>query len=123
MLSHLDVLPLLLAASGTNPPKDRVLDGRNPLPALAGTAGSPHQRLAFTYRAASALREGDLKIVRSAATKPWELYDLAADPAESTDLAGQRAADVARLNAAYETWLADAKRDASEPAPRPAKAP
>ena len=123
LLSHLDVLPLLLAASGTKPPEDRVLDGRNPLPALAGTASSPHERLVFTYRAASALREGDLKIVRSAPTKPWELYDLAADPAESTDLAGPRPADVARLNAAYETWLADVKRDASEPAPRPAKAP
>jgi arylsulfatase A len=121
MLSHLDVLPLCLAASGAKPFKDRVLDGRDPLPALAGTAKSPHQCLVFTYGTASALREGTLKIVRSAATKPWELYDLAGDPAEAKNLATERPADVARLDTAYQTWLVDVRRDASERAPRPVK--
>jgi arylsulfatase/uncharacterized sulfatase len=120
MLSQLDVLPLILAASGAKPIADRVLDGRDPLPALTGNAPTPHHRLVFTYRAASALREGTLKIVRSTPTKPWELYDLSVDPGETTDLAPARAADVARLDAAYQSWLADIRRDASAPAPRPA---
>lgn len=107
MLSHLDLLPLCLVAAGARPNKDRVLDGRDPLPALAGTAKSPHERLVFTYRTASALREGSLKIVRSHSTKPWELYDLAQDPAESHNLAAERQADIARLDAAYQSWLAD----------------
>ncbi|MBI5397001.1 MAG: sulfatase-like hydrolase/transferase [Verrucomicrobia bacterium] len=120
MLSHLDVLPLCLAVSGASPFKDRVLDGRNPLPALAGEAKSPHERLVFNYGPASGLREGFLKIVRASAKKPWELYDLAQDPAESRNLAAERASDVARLDAAFQDWLADVKRDASEPAPHPA---
>jgi arylsulfatase A-like enzyme len=119
MLSQLDVLPLLLAASGGKPQQGRILDGRDPLPALTGVARSPHERLVFTYRTGSALREGTLKLIRSSPTQPWELYDLAADPGETTNLASQRTADVARLDAAYQAWLADVRRDASEPAPRP----
>lgn len=122
MLSHLDVLPLCLAASGAAPFKDRVLDGRNPLPALSGEAKSPHEHLVFNYGSFSGLREGSLKIVRTAAKNSWELYDLAQDVSESHNLAQERAADVTRLSAAYQTWLADVKQDASEPAPQPEKA-
>ncbi|MBI5685015.1 MAG: sulfatase-like hydrolase/transferase [Verrucomicrobia bacterium] len=120
VLSHLDVLPLCLAAAGLPLPKDRVLDGCDPLPVLTGKGKSPHQRLAFSYGAASSLREGHLKLVRPNAKTPWELYDLTTDFGESKSLAAERAADVARLDAAFQTWLADVKRDANEPAPRPA---
>jgi len=119
LLSHLDILPFCLSAAGVDPPVDRVLDGIDPLPALTGAAGSPHRSLVFEYGKACALRDGTLKIVRSAATKPWELYDLAADPDESTNVADTRPADVARLDAAFDAWVADVKRDASPPAPRP----
>lgn len=118
MLSHLDVLPLCLAVAGVEPPKDRVLDGRNPLPALSGTASSPHERLVFSYAKSAALREGSMKIVRGTESKPWELYDLANDPGETKNLATQRPPDVARLDALFQAWLADVKHDASEPVPR-----
>lgn len=121
MLSHLDVLPLCLEVSGAKPVAGRVLDGLNPLPALAGRAASPHSRLVFAYNNCAALREGSLKIVRQGAAKPWELYDLAVDRGESNDLADSRPADVARLDASFQDWLADVKRDASPPAPRPAR--
>jgi hypothetical protein len=34
-----------------------------------------------------------------------ELFDLATDPAESTDVASQHAAKVAELTKRYDTWL------------------
>lgn len=121
MLSHLDVLPLCLAAVGLKPPPDRVLDGADPLPALTGSK-SPHVRLAFNYAAAFGLREGGLKLVRPKTAAPWELYDVDRDPAESRNLAAERPAEVTRLDQQFQAWLADVKRDASEPAPRPGKA-
>lgn len=117
MLSHLDVLPLCLEAAGLPLPKDRVLDGRNPLPALTGKAKSPHRRLFFSFARACGLREGNLKLVRPDPKKPWELYDLATDLGETKNLAAERPAEVARLAAAFDAWIADVKRDASEPAP------
>ncbi len=119
LLSHLDILPLCLAASSAKADEERILDGRDPLAALGSSAKSPHERLVFTYGTSAALREGPLKIVRPAAAKPWELYDLGHDPTESRNLATERAADVARLDRQFQSWLADVKRDASEPAPRP----
>lgn len=115
MLSNLDVLPLCLHAAGVQRPTDRVLDGVDPLPALTGREPSPHERLVFGYARAAGLREGALKIVRNQPTQPWELYDLAADPGETTDLAKSRSADVARLAAAYQDWQTAAARDASPP--------
>jgi arylsulfatase A-like enzyme len=120
VLTHLDVLPLCLLAAGLQSPADRVLDGRNPLPALTG-ADSPHTRIVATIGTAAALREGDLKIHRTAPGKPWELFDLAKDPGESTNLSDNLTADVTRLAAAFATWEDDVKQDASQSAPRPSK--
>jgi hypothetical protein len=119
MLSQLDVLPLCLAVAGRTPPADRILDGRNPLPTLTGETGPLHERLFFHLGQRDALREGQLKIVRDKPGEPWQLYDLAADPGESRDLATQREGDVARLAAAFERWQADVKQDASGRQPPP----
>jgi len=43
------------------------------------------------------VRAGDWKAVRPALDRPTELYDLAADPAESRDLARQHPDVVSRL--------------------------
>ncbi|MBI3464017.1 MAG: sulfatase-like hydrolase/transferase, partial [Planctomycetes bacterium] len=116
MLSHLDVLPLCLAVAGLTAPTDRILDGRNPLPTLTGESPGPlHERLFFHLGDRDALREGRLKIVRDKSSEPWQLYDLAADPGESQNLASQRPADVVRLAAAFERWQVDVKQDASGP--------
>ncbi|MDZ4288761.1 MAG: sulfatase-like hydrolase/transferase [Prosthecobacter sp.] len=78
MLSSLDVLPLAITAAGGEPPKDRVLDGKDPLKTLAGEAPSPHDALYWVWNQGRkeqwrSLREGDWKLTRRANTEPWQL--------------------------------------------------
>jgi arylsulfatase A len=115
LLSHLDLLPLCLEAAGLKGPQERVIDGRNPLPALRGEAGTPHERLFFSYASSLAVREGSHKLVRPKGGAPWELYDLAQDPGESTDLAAAQPERVARLVQQVEAWQLETRRDASPP--------
>jgi len=115
MLSHLDLLPAFLNLAGAQAPQDRILDGRNCLPALTENAGTPHERLFFHLGAAVAVREGTLKLIRPKAGAAWELYDLAADPSERRSLAAERPEDVRRLVATISAWQVDTEIDASEP--------
>ncbi|MBI5774473.1 MAG: sulfatase-like hydrolase/transferase [Verrucomicrobia bacterium] len=117
ILSHLDVLPLCLRAAALPQPKNRVLDGHDPLPTLTGEAKSPYPHLVAHLGGAAALREGRWKIVRPDAQAPWELYDLVTSPTESINLAAKKPADLQRLSALYAAWEADVKKDASEPVP------
>lgn len=117
LLSNLDVLPLCLRAAGLPLPKDRILDGHDPLPALNGEAKSPYPYFVSELTGAVALRAGRLKIVRPSATAPWELYDLVTNPIESKTLAASKPSDLNRLVAFYTEWQADVKRDASQPVP------
>jgi arylsulfatase A-like enzyme len=115
MLSHLDLLPAFLTTAGAAEPKDRILDGRDCLPALTSHANTPHERLFFHLRDAVAVREGSLKLIRPKAKAGWELYDLAADPSEKHNLATERPQDMQRLADAITRWQLDMKNDASEP--------
>ena len=73
-----------------------------------GTNGK--QSFFFTYGRHAALRMGNWKIVREKPNQMWKLYNLARDDAESKNLASERPADVARLIAEFQKWLADVKR-------------
>jgi arylsulfatase A len=115
MLSHLDLLPMFLSAAGADAPKDRILDGRDCLPALTANADSPHERLFFYLRDTVAVREDSLKLIRPKANAPWELYDLATDPSEKHNLAAERPQDVQRLADAIAQWQIEVKTDASDP--------
>ena len=102
----LDLAATALAAAGGDVPD--TWDGENLLPVLAGDAAPPADR-SFYWRMGNttALRSGDLKIVRPRRSETWELYDLAADPAESRDLAADRPGDLARLVEAWEAREAE----------------
>ncbi len=119
VLSQLDVLPLCLAAAGGEPPRDRILDGRDPLPVLARREKLSPRELVFFVQSSAALRDGPLKIVRDGPTQPWELYNLNTDPAETKNLAAEWPHEVARLNARYDAWLLELRKDASTPIPQP----
>jgi len=86
----LDAMPTALAAAGATPPQG--LDGVNLLPYLDGSKNElPHRTLFWRYGTRIALRHGDWKIVgrydRDGGPRDLELYHLAADLGETTNLA------------------------------------
>jgi arylsulfatase A-like enzyme len=102
----LDILPTALEAAGVT--SDRPLDGRSLLPLL--TEKSRQHTGTFYWSEGGenggfAVRAGDWKLVQQRNATKVELFDLARDPAEKTDLAGQQAAKVAELTKLYDAWL------------------
>ena len=104
MLVSMDFFPMILKAAGAAPPDDRVIDGRDPTATLAGKAASPHESLFWQYNRSSAVREDGYKLVKPRTGKSWELYDLAADPGETKDLAKDQPDVAARLTRDFERW-------------------
>ena len=84
--STLDYLPTVLSATGVPLPKGAPpLDGVDLMPLLSGTMTTRPRPIPFAFGGRAALIEDRWKIVRPAKTKPFALYDISADPSESTD--------------------------------------
>jgi arylsulfatase A-like enzyme len=89
--AHWDMLPTLAELVGATTPDG--LDGRSMVRALKGEAGVPHDPLYWEFHERGfqqAVRMGDWKGIRLKKDAPLELYNLAADPAETTDVATVR---------------------------------
>ena len=111
-----DLMPTFLQVAGTSYPK--TLDGRELPPligkpwnkVLAGEAESPRTDqdiLAWQLFGNHALRQGDWKIrwqYRSLGKGGWELFNLAADPSERSDLAAQRPEKLKELVALWDGY-------------------
>ena len=100
----LDLTATALAAAGVNVPAD-TLDG---VDLATPPAATPRT---FYWRAGprAAVRSGDWKLLREparGAPGPWQLYDLATDVSEQTDLAARHPERVAELSARWEKWSA-----------------
>jgi arylsulfatase A-like enzyme len=107
-----DILPTVADLTGTShflPPN---LDGISLAAELTARGRISHDRPMYwewnedhfklPYRVTKqACRRGRWKIVRHDPARPWELYDLAADPSEKSDLASANPNLVAEL----EVWI------------------
>ncbi|MEM9185106.1 MAG: sulfatase-like hydrolase/transferase [Planctomycetota bacterium] len=83
-VSALDILPTVVAAGGGT--ANAVTDGVDMLPYLTGqTSAAPRDELLIQWRNDSSFRRGDDKLVNVNGIAP-ELYNLANDPAEATQL-------------------------------------
>lgn len=120
-VSTLDILPTAIAATGSALPAG--LDGVSLLPYIANPAGpKPHDRLFWRVETNGvnasddapdglrAMRDGDWKIVKPSALDTWELYHLAADESETTDLADAEPDRLRNMIATYEAWSAQMVR-------------
>ena len=87
------------------------LEGQNLIPFLAGKQqGAPHEYLYFRRRDGAAwaiIDKNGKKLVKPDwQTDAVELYHLAGDAGESTDLYDQAPEDAQRLRAAFDAWNA-----------------
>jgi quinoprotein glucose dehydrogenase len=116
--AHWDVLPTLADLAGATAPAG--LDGTSMRSVLTGGAASPQERTLyweFHERGfQQAARKGRWKAVRLGADRPIEIYDLVADPSETTDLAARQPA----VAAEFEAYFAGARTPSDRwPAKKP----
>jgi len=112
-----DIMPTLLEIAGASYPNSR--DGRK-LPALmgkswnsvlAGRAQAPRTEkdtLAWELFGNRAVRQGDWKLrwqYKPLGKESWELFNLAADPAERKDLAAERPDKVRQMVALWDRYV------------------
>lgn len=120
-----DIAPTLLelagivhpgAARGDGAPGARPFaapTGRSLLPVLRGETArvrAPGETLGYELAGNAALFRDDLKLVRNrppVGDGRWRLFDIAADPGETQDLAAARPQDYAAMQAAWERWARD----------------
>lgn len=121
--AHIDVAPTLFELTGVEPPEGLRLDGRSLVPLLRRKGSwldrlivlQAHRGDAPVHGHNAAVRGPRYKLVRAtgfsreapAPGAAWELYDLAADPAETTDLAAVMPEVVERMREFYTRWFYD----------------
>jgi arylsulfatase A-like enzyme len=101
-----DLAPTLLALADCTPLE--LCDGVDLSPLLGGGTTLARDRLYFHFPhqySQSAMREGNEKLVFNWRDEKCELYDLAGDPGEDHDLAGERPERVAALRSELFRWL------------------
>ena len=105
-----DMYTTLTALAGAPVAKAKPLDGLNVWPAIADGQPSPRTEVVYAiepFRAA--LRQGDWKLVwKITLPSKAELFNLAQDPGEKTDLAEKHPEKVAELQKRAEVLSRDA---------------
>ena len=107
----MDMFPTFAKIAGVKIPKSLQIDGLDALPTLKGEAGATHKYFFFQFGKQSAVRWGNLKLLREEG-KPDRLFDVVNDPAEKNDLATEQPQVVRQLAGKLEEWLASLKNKA-----------
>lgn len=106
----IDIMPTLLELAGGEYPAKHdgqeilPVEGKSMVPVLYGKQREPHEQLAWEWSGNRALREGDWKVVWQSKIKQWELYNLAEDRCETTNLAAEQPGLTERLGKAWVEW-------------------
>ncbi|MAG56429.1 MAG: N-acetylgalactosamine-6-sulfatase [Planctomycetes bacterium] len=109
----MDLVPTLSEAAGVTI-DDAEIEGVSLWPRLRDTAPLAPRALHWHYpayawhksnRLGGAIREGDLKLIERYDDGSLELYDVARDLSETTNLARRRPEDAARLRNSLRSWL------------------
>jgi arylsulfatase len=107
----MDLMPTVLDAAGVAYPSTfggrgiTAVEGQSLLPVLRGGRRSGHEALHWLHTNNHAVRDGRWKLVSADGRDSWQLYDLAADRTETTDLADQQPSRVRRLADRQQAWM------------------
>ena len=99
LIHVVDVYPTLASVAGASTAKSKPLDGANVWPTISAGQPSPRTEVVYNLEIFRAgIREGDWKLVwRTPLPQGVELYDVAHDPSEKTNLAAEHPEKVAEL--------------------------
>ena len=109
--AHIDLLPTLIELCGLNPPEDVEFDGTSLVALLEGDGTGWLERTLFVQRNRMEVPEPWTQ--SAVMTDKWrlvnktELYDMDADPGQTTNVASLHPSVVAALQTAYLDWYAD----------------
>jgi len=103
-----DYLPTVLEVLGIDMPNDRPIDGVS-LPLLEGRVTERPRPIAFESGRQLALIHNRYKLISLDSGKTWMLFDLVADPSESSDIAHDHPDIVQRMRATLEAWRKSCK--------------
>ena len=130
IVQSIDFYPTLLELAGIPAREGQSFDGVSIVPALRGEPLErdaiflhiPQYTPATLHRPSTSVRRGDWKLIRFYCDGPdqqdrHELYNLAEDIGETTDLAGQEPDVVSELSALIDRFLSDT--EAVVPTPNP----
>lgn len=109
VISH-DLFPTLLDLAGEETPTPTQLDGLSLTGLLNGGEIFPQRRLVWYYphyarRPGAVVRDGDYKLIEHYDPPQVELYNLAEDPSETTNLAEQQQTRVETMRGQLRDWL------------------
>ncbi|MCP4641484.1 MAG: sulfatase, partial [bacterium] len=109
-----DFFPTFVEATGAKSPEGQTQDGESLVPLLTQSGAPSRDTLYWHYpldkphflggRSSGAIRKGDMKLIEFYDTGAVELYDLAEDIGEATDLAAKQPDTVKALRADLDAW-------------------
>jgi arylsulfatase A-like enzyme len=100
--TSLELFPTILTACDIPVPSDLLLDGHDVLPLLKGEDKSPRREMFWERRLDRAARLGNWKWIST--PRESGLFDLAADPGETTDLTASHPEIAADLEKRFQHW-------------------
>ena len=106
----IDFMPTVVEISGASYPESHMgnpvvpMQGQSLIPAFKGTTSEREKSLFWEWRNGKAMRKGDWKIVKLTLEQDWELYNLAEDPTETTNLSTDNPDLVTELGDIYMNW-------------------
>lgn len=112
LIHAVDLYPTLAALAGAGTQKCKPLDGLNVWDTLSTGAASPRSEIVYNIEPfRGAVRQGDWKLIwRTLLPSSVDLYNLAEDPSETTNLAGRHPDKVAAMKQRLDALARDAAK-------------